>query len=260
MKEYTIQQGVYVPEDVNETRQFEIDYIGARAMENRVYTDAEVAALPNVPRQHVHYKEWLIRGLSAQKLTGYLQAKNKPLAMLEIGSGNGWLSNKLAQIKGATVMGADINLAELQQAARVFKETPNLQFAYVDDYLQMPRNTGFDVIVFAASVQYFRSFNDIIAKCLQLLKPGGEIHIIDTNFYTIAQVTAAQQRTREYYASIGYPGMSNYYYHHSWDVLAGFNAVILYNPTGWLHKFSSKKRPFPWVSIKKAEMINNVPG
>ena len=75
---------------------FESLYIQLREKEGRIYPDEEVAQLPVTSSTHPHYKEWLIRKESSQKLVSWLKKKKKPLDMLEIGCGNGWLSHKLS--------------------------------------------------------------------------------------------------------------------------------------------------------------------
>jgi 2-polyprenyl-3-methyl-5-hydroxy-6-metoxy-1,4-benzoquinol methylase len=98
---------------------FEQLYITLRNKEQRLYTDAQLLQLPNIAATHVHYQEWQVRKHSAVRLTGYLAKKGKTLNILEIGCGNGWLANKLAQINNATVTGIDINEVEIEQAKRV---------------------------------------------------------------------------------------------------------------------------------------------
>lgn len=236
LKGYTRIEGVFVPESITAGRQFETDYINVRLKENRVYTDAEVAELPKINTQHPHYKEWQIRRTSFKRLFSYLAAMPKALNILEIGCGNGWLSNSLAQLPNSTVAGSDINLNELQQAARVFKNTPNLRFFYIDDYKKIPGQERFDMILFAASIQYFPSIKQILNSCLPLLNTDGEIHISDTHIYRPSQVTAAKQRTYDYYNILGCTEMSGYYYHHTWDEFDSFNMTVLYNPGSLLQK------------------------
>src|SRR6059058_1085116 len=87
----------------NAANEFESAYIDLRIAEKRMYTDEEVAWLPEVDEEHVHKKEWDIRKLSCAKLTRYLGNKRRPLKILEIGCGNGWLSYQLSQIPDSNV-------------------------------------------------------------------------------------------------------------------------------------------------------------
>ena len=108
----------------------------------------------------------------------------------------------------------------------------------------------FDSIVFAASIQYFPSLSETVKKILRLLKPGGEIHIIDSHFYPLADLSEAKHRSVLYYELAGFPEMAAYYFHHSLDELQDFNYSILYNPKKLANKFSQNKNPFYWICIK----------
>src|SRR5687767_2559429 len=106
---------------------FEEQYIRLRQKEGRLYTDEVVRQLPFVSRKDPFYREWRMRAQSAYRLHQYLQKKKRPLKILEVGCGNGWLSHLLSGIPGAVVTGLDINRKELMQATRVFQK-PTLCF------------------------------------------------------------------------------------------------------------------------------------
>ncbi len=229
---------------------FEKKYITVRSIENRLYTDEEVEHLPDIAPDHTHYQEWMSRKKSGRRLVNYLTAKKKRLNILEAGCGNGWLAHLLAGIPGAEGTGLDINFTELQQAARVFNENTHLRFIYGDVCSGILRDLKFDIIVFAASAQYFHSLRKILNVCLRQLKPGGEIHIIDTHFYKSSEIPAAKKRTIDYYTSLGYPEMSDYYFHHDINELHAFNHTVLHNPFSVMNRFLNNRDPFHWVYIK----------
>ena len=227
---------------------FETTYLRAREKEQRIYADPEVSALPQISRDHIHYSEWQLRKQSSQRLVNYLGKKKKPLQILEIGCGNGWLSAKMAAIPKVTVTGIDINTPELNQARSVFKGLPNLHFTAGDIRKGIFAEMKFDIIVFAASVHYFPSLTGILNDAKKLLAMDGEIHILDTTFYTDAEIIPAQQRTMDYYEKLGFPELASSYYHHSIQELNTFKTQIHYNPRSFLYKFL-KRNPFYWVSI-----------
>jgi 2-polyprenyl-3-methyl-5-hydroxy-6-metoxy-1,4-benzoquinol methylase len=224
-------------------------YIKVRQREQRLYTDDELRQLPDIEPSHIHYKEWKIRKRSAERLVNYLSKKKKPLNILEIGCGNGWLSSKLAGIKGAIVTGFDVNELEINQAKRVFNKI-NLQF-FCDEFdAEKFKALSFDVIVFAASLQYFSQVKDTLDRSLSRLSPQGEVHIIDTNFYKPQSIKGAAQRTLDHYTKMGCPELAKYYFHHSLDDLHGYKYKVLSNPNSiinWLQKNS----PFYWICINK---------
>ena len=229
---------------------FETLYIRLRRQERRIYSDEELIDLPNIQTTHPHYKEWQLRKHSSEKLFSYLKRKNKSLDILEIGCGNGWLSHRLSIIPGGKVIGTDINFTEIQQAARVFQHIPNLHFIYTYVEPGVFKEKSFGSIIFAASIQYFPSLHETISNTLPLLKPGGEIHIIDSPFYPLPEVLPAQQRSRHYYESAGFCEMADFYFHHSLDELQGYDYSILSDPKSLLNKLSGNKNPFHWIYIR----------
>jgi ubiquinone/menaquinone biosynthesis C-methylase UbiE len=229
---------------------FEKLYIRLREKEERVYTDEQVASLPEITETHPHYKEWQVRKESAQKLLAYLQKRNHLKDILEIGCGNGWLSRQLASIPGSRVIGTDVNFTEIQQGAIVFKDISNLHFIYANQVEGMFEDTKFDVIVFAASLQYFVSVPQIMKTALRLLKPDGDIHIIDTHFYPLSGLSAAKERSLLYFETMGFPEMTEWYFHHTLDDLDTFNYSILYDPESLFTRFIKNKNPFHWIRIQ----------
>jgi ubiquinone/menaquinone biosynthesis C-methylase UbiE len=178
----------------------------------------------------------------------YLGKKNRNLAILETGSGNGWLCGRLGDLPGSTVTGLDINESELKQAKRVFENKTNILFR-VGDIINVPSDEKMDIVIFAASIQYFPSFNQTIRKALSILNPEGEIHILDSPFYHNAEIAAAEQRSDIYYRSVGYGGMTKFYFHHSIEVLENYDYKMLFNPFRAVNKLFRRKDPFPWICI-----------
>jgi len=234
--------------DQAQTVSFEEQYLAIRQKEKRIYSDQETARLPEISPSHIYYKEWIARKDSSGRLISYLTNKNKPLNILEIGCGNGWLSSKLAGIQDARVTGLDINRIEIEQAKRVFK-SDNLEFIYNKFSTGLFESPRFDCIVFAASIQYFPSFRSIINDCLLLLDTTGEIHIIDTHFYNQGSLGKASDRTKKYYSSIGFPAMSANYHYHTFNDLRSFKYKVLFNPRSIINKLFNTSNPFYWITI-----------
>lgn len=230
---------------------FERLYIRLREKEGRVYTDDQVAVLPDIEEIHPHYKEWQIRKESSQKLVQYLGKRDHLKDILEIGCGNGWLSRRLASLPGSRIIATDINYVEIQQAATVFGDVPNLHFIYGEAIQGMFGDEKFDVIVFAASLQYFQKLGETVKNALRLLRPQGEIHIIDTHFYPLSGLSAAKERSALYFQAAGYPEMANWYFHHSLENLDRFHYSILYNPESLFTRFMKNKNPFYWIRIQQ---------
>ena len=225
----------------NEDSEFQKAYISLRKKEKR----------DNLQLAH----EWKLRKKSAEKIKKYISSKFPDGTILEIGCGNGWLCNYLSS-ETNLIFGLDINLPELSQASEIFYKKNKIEFMLGDLFqIGFPKNS-FDIILFASSIQYFQDFTRLINYCRDCLKIGGEIHIIDSNFYKKANLLSAQDRSREYYENMGYPEMSKYYYHHSEDEIQYFNPKIMYDPFSKFQRLINLiiKRdsiPFFWFKVLK---------
>lgn len=224
---------------------FEEQYLSLRQKEGRLYTDEEVARLPVIRSTHPLYKEWTLRRESCMRLVSYLKRKKKPLQVLEIGCGNGWLCHQLSKIRESIVTGIDINSKEVEQAKRVF---PSLTFVYGNPK-ELAANSQFDLIVFAASFQYFPSPKETLPVCFSLLKAGGEVHLLDTHFYSEEEAGRAEKRSEAYFAEHGYASLQSFYFHHTLQSLQAFHFDVLYQPKRLLNRLFSNS-PFPWIRIK----------
>ncbi|MBS1597813.1 MAG: class I SAM-dependent methyltransferase [Bacteroidetes bacterium] len=247
---FNITNNLYVPVSRNMDNYFEQRYVLLRLKEQRIYTDEELYFLPNISAEHPHFREWLIRKQSCNQLIAKLEKKKDILNILEVGCGNGWMSHQLSRIPGSRVIGIDINMVELQQAARVFNTNSKLKFIYGDIRSGLINDLKFDVIIFAASIQYFPCLQEILDVSLSQLYSGGEIHIIDSHFYKPEEQDAASVRTKSYFGSMGFPEMSAYYYHHCITELDAYPYKVLRNPTSIKNKFFGRN-PFYWISFEK---------
>ena len=229
-------------------------YLEVRRLEGRLYSDRQVARLPVIAPDHPLSREWRARSVSARRLTAYLKRKGAR-RILDVGCGNGWMSATLARQCGAFVVGADINLPELVQACRVFKEG-SARFAAADVLRAPFPPRTFDSVVIASAAQYFEDLPDLLEALRPLLASGGEVHILDTPFYGDAELDAAKARTADYYRELGKPDMTEHYFHHTWSELDGFDARLLHDPRSLRARFSRRLglvgSPFPWLRVRVA--------
>tara|TARA_B110000503_G_C7121156_1_gene402587 strand:+ start:646 stop:1377 length:732 start_codon:yes stop_codon:yes gene_type:complete len=226
---------------------FSNNYLAVRDKENRVLTNDEVLQLPHLQAKNPNAKEWEARVSSTKRIITYLKNQTKPLDILDIGCGNGWFTHKLAQIKNTQVTGIDINLEELEQANTVFN-LENLEFVYGDIFqLQTLYAHKFDIITLNASVQYFENLEKLVVLLNSFLKENGEIHVMDSPFYSKNEIENAKKRTIDYYSSQGFPEMANYYFHHSLEDLNNYK--IIHKPNR-INRFITKN-PFMHILLKK---------
>lgn len=234
------------------TNDFENLYLELRKKERRIYSDEEVMKLPFASPSNPHTKEWHLRAKSFLRFIKHLKKKN--LNILDLGCGNCWFCGQLSKSFNHNYYCADVNLNELKQGKRVFGAY-NIKFLYADIFTSEFPQSSFDLIIINSAIQYFYDFKKVIDRLLGLINENGEIHIIDSPFYSKDEIENAKKRTRDYYHSISFPEMAEKYFHHTYDDLLNFNYKILYNPQSLKsklsHLFLGNDSPFPWIVIKK---------
>ena len=215
--------------------EFENEYLSLRSKEGRLHDDETVRQLP-----FVDDPEWKIRANSAQKLLRHLKRENVR-SFIEVGCGNGWLTNYLQRELNVAATGIDVNRTELEQATRI--SGGRAKFIYGDIFSDVFNGIEADVIILAASVQYFPDPERLIDR----LRSKGTIHILDSPIYDVGAAAAAKERSKKYFDSKDAPGMARFYFHHEIDKFGG--AEFLYKPNK-ISKFFGGS-PFPWIRIRK---------
>ncbi len=238
---------------MDEEPEFASLYHAIRAKENRILTDEQVAKLPD-GRGLWNATEWRIRAASADRLVWALNKQGKELRILEVGCGNGWLANYMKD-RGHVVLGIDPFTSELEQAARVFSNGPT--FARIDLFNPLLPSTYFDAVVFAASIQYFKDAQATITRSLELLRPTGSVHVLDTILYSNShQAAEAIARSRTYYASNGAPEMATNYFAHRLKDLEGMGPFTILDRPSHLSRLKERMlgnsvSPFTHLVISK---------
>jgi ubiquinone/menaquinone biosynthesis C-methylase UbiE len=226
-------------------------YLRVREKEGRLYSDDTLARLPSTPSGHPLADEWRARAASASRLSRYLSRGPKPLTILDLGCGNGWLSNLLRQ-SGHRVVGMDRNRYELKQAARVFSQNRRLFFIEADIFSAPFADETFDVILLASVIQYFPNLPALLKTLMPYLRPHGEIHIMDSPLYSEAELAGAAQRSLQYYSSIGFPEMARHYFHHRISDVNAFDSKWQYQPPSRLRRLIQRAdAQFRWAVIEK---------
>jgi ubiquinone/menaquinone biosynthesis C-methylase UbiE len=247
---YTLEAGIYILTAINKS--FEETYSKVREKEKRIFSDQELRLLPFTQGNNPHHKEWNLRIKSFQRFKDYLKLYKANINLLDLGCGNGWFCGQLSSLYNYNFYCADINFSELKQAGRVFN-SEKIKFMYADIFTaDFPENI-FDIITINAAAQYFPDLKRLLNKLVKLINATGEVHIIDSPFYSKSEAINAKKRTVDYYFSIGFPEMADNYFHHTYEDLSNFDYRILYNPQALLTKmtnlFFRKDSPFPWIVI-----------
>ena len=230
--------------------EFENIYLKVRQLENRFYSDEEVALLPFASKNNLHKREWELRVKSLKRFKSYLETLKNKSEILDIGCGNGWFCGHLSKIFSCKFYCVDVNLTELKQAVRVFKNQ-NITFYFADINENIFQEKYFDFILLNSTVQYFSDLNKLIRRLFEFLKEDGEIHIIDSPFYTESERINARKRTESYFEKLNVPEMIEYYHHHSYSELKTFKHKILYKPKKSILNFIKRNSPFPWIRLIK---------
>jgi len=252
LSKFSNDEGVYILSPV--ISKFVDIYLKVREKENRIYSDAELILLPFASSSNPHKNEWDLRAKSFLRFKEYLKTKKQNLNILDLGCGNGWFCGQFSKSFNHHFYCVDVNLTELKQGRKLFN-SECIYFIYADIFsLEIPTSL-FDIVTVNAAVQYFPDLNKLLNKLITLLSENGEVHILDSPFYSESEAVNAKKRTMGYYSSIGFSEMEEKYFHHTWDELSAFKFEILYQPDSLKNKIkrllSLKDSPFPWIKITR---------
>ncbi|MHC4945024.1 MAG: class I SAM-dependent methyltransferase [Planctomycetota bacterium] len=247
--------GVYYLTSPEDAGDLEGAYLELREKEGRIYEDALLQNLPDIEPDHPLHKEWMIRKDTMAKFARYISKHETPLTLLDVGCGNGWMSNHLSRIPGVEVIGLDLNRPELEQGARVFAGNRDLVFAFGDLFEDLFPRACFDVIVLAGSVQYFEDLQTLVKRLFYYLSEKGELHILDSPFYNEKSRKGARERTRAYFERLGHQEMIPHYHHHCLSALSPFAPRMLSDPEKPIQRLLRRflftnRSPFPWILLK----------
>lgn len=253
---FAFKENIFYQKELSLTEPFERNYLELRQRENRVYSDEIVRNLPGFDGPYSQKKEWMLRKITLTKLIAHFKSRRDKIRLLELGCGNGWLSHRLAISLNADIFGLDINEMELRQGARLFSDCRNLTFIHGDIFTVDIRKESFDIILLPSSIQYFPDLRQLLNRLLELLKPDGEIHIVDSPIYKSSiESQEAKRRSFSYFNGHGVPSMKEHYFHHSLLDLREFNYRILFRPNQFVSMFNriipgTPQPVFPWILIK----------
>jgi len=250
----TIEEGIFFFDEPSIHDRFSSDYLSVRKSEGRLYPDSIVASLPSIQQGHPHAFEWAIRRWTLTKLESYLTRMKDIRSVLDLGCGNGWMTNALAA-PDRIVIGCDVVREELEQASRVFRANSSVRWVYGDLINCAPPEPFFDLAIAAGSIQYLPSLAEAIRQLLKWLRPWGEVHIVDSPLYASREVAGAAERSAIHYRSLSAADFRTHYHHHLLRELDPFDAAVLYDPSSLLHRLERHLgravSPFPWIRVRK---------
>ena len=186
------------------------EYETVRFAEGRGSNEASwYRMLPETRQDELFSKDWWIRARSYSELIKQIIApledrEQRALTILDMGAGNGWLSNRLAK-REHSLIAVDmlINTRDgLGANQHYLTEFTCVQAEF--DAVPLSDNQV-DIVIFNGSLHYSVDYNFTLCEALRLLKPDGTIVIMDSPIYHDGQSgdQMAQERAAAFEQAYG---------------------------------------------------------
>lgn len=201
---------ILLPERQEYYQQFIREYESIRQAEGRGMSQPEYyRLLPDKDMTGNWKKDWAIRAQSYKTFIDRFlfpleQKTGAPLKILDLGAGNGWLSNRLTE-RGHQVAAIDIlvNDTDGLGACRHYKS----RFIPIQaefDRLPLCDNQA-DLIIYNASFHYSTNYELSLREAFRVLLADGHVAIIDTPLYhdSLSGLQMVQERQADFQARFG---------------------------------------------------------
>ena len=176
-------------------------YAVIRHAEGRGSDDAAYyRALPYRDLSGKNAAQWRIRARSFDhfltRVLAPLEARaQRPLDVLDLGAGNGWMSRRLA-LRGHRVIPVDIFNDE-RDGLGAIRKYAGLE-AVAADFHQLPfPDSSFDAIVYNASLHYSSDYAAALKEALRCLRPAALVAILDSPLYARPDDGERMRRERQ---------------------------------------------------------------
>ena len=177
-------------------RLFLDQYARIRSAEGRGSTDeAYYRALPFTSANAPHAEQWKIRAATYRYFARHILPA-KPSRILDLGAGNGWLSNRLAE-RGHQPVAIDIfrdHRDGLDAAHHYANKFPVIEGEF--DHLPVPSGQ-FDLAVFNASFHYSADYARTLREARRCLRGDGRVVILDSPVYKMEVHGEAMRTERQ---------------------------------------------------------------
>ncbi|MBV9546406.1 MAG: methyltransferase domain-containing protein [Chloroflexi bacterium] len=156
-------------------------------------------ALPYHDLTHRFERIWRIRTRSFETFVDRILRPledrfSRPLMILDLGAGNGWLSYRLAQ-RGHLVTAIDLTLDPLDGLGAIrHYDARFLPVQAEFDHLPI-RDSVADLAIFNASLHYSPNYVDSIGEALRATRPEATLAVLDSPFY--GQAASGQRMVRD---------------------------------------------------------------
>jgi SAM-dependent methyltransferase len=165
-------------------------YARHRASEGRGHSEDELLSLPYL-RSGPLARQWSVRARSFDALLRHIlrpeaERLARPLELLDLGAGNGWLSYRAA-LEGHHATALDIRddtIDGLGAASPFLVRVPDRIACTVGSFDAIPQDAaGADVTIFNAALHYATDLAATLAEAARVTRRGGLIVILDSPFY-----------------------------------------------------------------------------
>lgn len=180
------------PDRVEHFREFIAEYEFIRAAEGRGSTQAAYyLRLPYRDISGRNSDQWAIRAHTYQTierriLTPLAWLRRRPLRILDLGAGNGWMSYRLALL-GHLPVAVDLLTNDQDGLGAAIHYNTQIQPLFPRIQAELDRlplkSSSFDVSIFNASFHYSEEYQRTFAEALRCTRPDGTVVIADTPWY-----------------------------------------------------------------------------
>lgn len=169
---------------------FGAEYAQHRAAEGRGYSGETLASLPYL-RSGPFAAQWRVRARSFDAFLRHVlrpmaRKLDRPLSVLDLGAGNGWLSYRAA-LEGHSAIALDIRddgVDGLGAAGPLMRRVPGKIERVVASFDAIPlAASSVDIAVFNASLHYALDLASTLKEATQVVRRGGRLVILDSPFY-----------------------------------------------------------------------------
>ena len=168
---------------------FASEYARHRAEEGRGYDVSALLRLPYI-RRGPHAAQWRVRARTFEAFMERVLSPagaraQRPLQVLDLGAGNGWLSYRVA-LEGHHAIAVDIrndSVDGLGAAAPFRARAEHIECIVAPfDAVPLP-SASIDVALFNASLHYAIDLSVVLGEAQRVTRTGGCIAILDSPFY-----------------------------------------------------------------------------